>query len=105
MPGTATERRLLHDGALLRERVLLLGSPRSCFVAVASPEGPASVGAVICSPLWAEQMKNYRREVLLGRALAARGFVCARFHYRGVGHSRGDPQAIDISSMTDDAVA
>jgi pimeloyl-ACP methyl ester carboxylesterase len=50
-------------------------------------------------------MKNYRREVLLGRALAARGIACARFHYRGVGHSEGDPGALDISSMAEDAVA
>jgi pimeloyl-ACP methyl ester carboxylesterase len=50
-------------------------------------------------------MKNYRREVLLSRALAARGLLCARFHYRGVGHSRGLSAHIDISRMVDDAAA
>jgi len=84
--------------------VSFLGPSPSRFTAVTSPEKATSVGVVVCSPLWAEQMKNYRREVLLGRALAVQGFVCARFHYRGVGNSGGNPSALDVPSMTDDAL-
>jgi alpha/beta superfamily hydrolase len=46
-------------------------------------------GILICSPIGLEMMKNYRREVVLGRELAGRGFAVQRFHYRGMGHSDG----------------
>lgn len=62
-------------------------------------------GVVICSPLQAEFVRNYRREVLLGRALAARGFAVQRFHYRGFGHSDGESNDATFDSMREDALA
>jgi hypothetical protein len=67
---------------------------------------PASdpVGRVlICSPLHSEFLKNNRREVLLGRRLAAAGFAAQRFHYRGTGNSFGDASALTIETMAADA--
>jgi pimeloyl-ACP methyl ester carboxylesterase len=64
------------------------------------------LGAVlICSPLHMEFEKNYRREVLLSRALAAHGVAVQRFHYRGAGNSDGETGSATLASMRDDAVA
>jgi len=60
---------------------------------------------VLCSPLFSEFLKNNRREVLLGRRLAADGFAVQRFHYRGTGNSMGSPDALTIDSMNADAGA
>ncbi len=55
---------------------------------------------VICSPLFAEFQKNYRREILLARALASRGFASARFHYPGSGNSGGHPGEVGFATVT-----
>lgn len=60
---------------------------------------------MICSPLHAEFMTNYRREVLLARTLAARGVAVQRFHYRGSGNSYDDPGATTFGSMLEDTLA
>lgn len=62
-------------------------------------------GVVICSPFQSEFLRNYRREVLLARALAQRGFAVQRFHYRGTGNSHGDPNELTFESMRQDAVS
>jgi alpha/beta superfamily hydrolase len=70
------------------------------------PEGaPARGGVVICPPICADFVRNYRREVLLGRELAARGIAVARFHYRGTGNSDGDASELTFDGMRDDALA
>jgi alpha/beta superfamily hydrolase len=61
-------------------------------------------GVVICSPLLGEFMRNYRREVLLARRLAHRGFVVERFHYRFTGNSDGDEEHLSFESMREDAI-
>jgi hypothetical protein len=60
---------------------------------------------VICSPFQAELLKTYRREVLLARALAARGFAVQRFHYRGSGNSDGDADDGTFDAMCQDTEA
>jgi acetyl esterase/lipase len=68
------------------------------------PLGRPVGGVVICSPLQAEFVRNYRREVALGRLLAESGVAVRRFHYRGSGNSDGDPAAVTFDSMLEDAV-
>lgn len=68
------------------------------------PLGPPHNGVVVCSPLQAELVRNYRREVTLGRTLAAAGFAVQRFHYRGTGNSDGEIVDATLETMRDDAV-
>ena len=61
-----------------------------------------NAGLVICSPFFAEFPRNYRREVLLARRLAGLGVAAARFHYRGVGNSTGDPALLRLERLVED---
>jgi pimeloyl-ACP methyl ester carboxylesterase len=79
------------------------GSP--VFVVTCAPAGPARGGVTICSSILIEHMTNYRREVVLARALAAGGIASQRFHYRGAGHSGGDESTVTLDSMLEDALA
>jgi pimeloyl-ACP methyl ester carboxylesterase len=78
-----------------------LGS-EALFVAVTRPRYRATEAALICPPLHADFARNYRGEVILAEKLAAEGIVTARPHYRGLGHSSGDPASITLESMTAD---
>ena len=69
------------------------------------PPASASAGVVVCSPLYAELLRNYRREVLIGRLLASRGIAVQRFHYRGHGNSDGRVDDATFETMRDDAIA
>lgn len=69
------------------------------------PVGEPKGALVICSPIFSEFLKNNRREVMLGRRLAARGYAVQRFHYRGTGNSMGDPFALTLESMREDTIA
>ncbi len=60
---------------------------------------------VVCSPLLGEFMHNYRREVLIARRLAHRGYAALRFHYRFTGNSDGDDEDLTFASMREDALA
>lgn len=59
---------------------------------------------VICSPLYAEFIRHYRREVDIARRLATVGFAVARFHYRGHGNSADDNDDSTFVSMRDDSL-
>ncbi len=59
-------------------------------------------GVVVCSPLHMEANRTYRREHLLGWALARVGIPVQRFHYGGFGHSDGDPLAVGLDTLVDD---
>jgi alpha-beta hydrolase superfamily lysophospholipase len=77
-------------------------APERMFGGFVLPTRPA--GAVlISSSLYAEQARNYRREVILARALARRGIASFHYHYRGTGHSDGDAAALTFGSMVADA--
>lgn len=72
------------------------------FFSRVGPDGPARLRVVVCPPVGGEAARNYRREVLLSRHLAAKGVDTIRFHYRGSGHS--DPSEHDgFESMVADA--
>lgn len=83
-----------------------VSTPRGSLAACINvPEHDVVGGVVICSSLYNEFLKNYRREVLLARALAARGIAVQRLHYRGTGHSDGAPKDTTFVSMREDALA
>ena len=67
------------------------------------PAGTPRAGLVVCSPIFSEFLKNNRREVRLGRRLAAEGIAVQRFHYRGTGHSDDLPDGLTLESMGADA--
>ena len=60
-------------------------------------------GVVMCDPILAQFRAHYRIGTLTARAMAARGLVVQRFHYRGMGNSDGDISDLDLASMTQDA--
>jgi len=66
------------------------------------PDGAARAVLVVCSPVAAEFDDDYRREVLLGRRLAAEGVLVVRFHPRGTGNSDGDPADLSFTTMLRD---
>jgi hypothetical protein len=72
------------------------------FATTYEPPEAGSWGVVICPGLQADFSLNYRREVLVARALAERGFRVQRFHYRGSGNSDGDPREITAGRLADD---
>lgn len=76
---------------------------RQMFSALHRPDRAPSASALICSPLQAEQLRNYRREVLLARELARQGLAVQRFHYRGSGNSDGSPADMTFETMLEDA--
>jgi alpha/beta superfamily hydrolase len=73
------------------------------FGSFALPSGQPRACVLISSSLYAENGRNYRREVILARELAVRGIASLRYHYRGTGYSDGDPAAISFPSMCADA--
>jgi alpha-beta hydrolase superfamily lysophospholipase len=90
----------------IRESAGFLGRPNNRILGFThAPLSPARAGVVVCSPLFAELDRNYRREVLLARGLAAAGVAVQRFHYRGQGSSDGDVVDMNLTAMIDDAAA
>jgi alpha/beta superfamily hydrolase len=73
------------------------------FGAFTLPNGNARGALLMCSALYVEGGRNYRREVILARELARRGVASLRFHYRGSGYSDGDPAALTFTSLNADA--
>jgi acetyl esterase/lipase len=88
----------------VREEAAFFGGPDRLFGVTYLPADPA-VGVVICSPIHAELLRNYRREVLLARELARSGYAVQRFQYRGSGNSDGDPADETFESLCQDAEA
>lgn len=73
------------------------------FTVLHRPTEQPPIGSLtVCSSLFAEQHRDYRREVLLARMLASAGVAVARFHYRGVGNSAMAPASLD--AFTRDAL-
>jgi pimeloyl-ACP methyl ester carboxylesterase len=94
------------DAALgIREYAEFIDAPESrIFVCLHAPlQDPVGL-VVICSPIQAEFEKNYRREFLLARSLAAVGLAALRFHYRGSGNSDGEAADATLETMHADAV-
>jgi pimeloyl-ACP methyl ester carboxylesterase len=85
------------------EEVEFFGGPDLVFGCRHVPDAPPVAGVVVCSPLPYGAMSVYLPDARLGRHLARAGVVVQRFHYRGTGHSDGDPAAITLDTMADDA--
>jgi pimeloyl-ACP methyl ester carboxylesterase len=88
------------------ERVFYFGPTETKMIGwLHVPSGQARAGIVICPSTEAEMAQTRRREALLARSLACRGFAVQRFQYRGSGNSYGAPSDMTFSSMLDDAAA
>lgn len=75
------------------------------FGSLHRPQEQAHAGVVICPAIHSDFERNYRRDVLLARALSARGYAVQRFHYRGLGNSDGDISDATFDTMREDARA
>jgi Serine aminopeptidase, S33 len=88
----------------IREEVGFIGPDgERMFSCIHLPDGEVRGAVLIASPVHAEHVANYRREVLLARRIAAGGLAVLRFHYRGAGNSDGETTDLTYGSMTDDA--
>jgi alpha/beta superfamily hydrolase len=89
----------------VREEIHLAGYGESrMFMSTYRPPRPTTLGVVICPAFQSEFTRNYRREVLLARSLAGRGFAVCRFHYWGSGNSQGEIEDMTLDTMVQDAV-
>jgi len=74
--GLADAGRRIYVGTGTLEEVGFLGPPGQRVVASTHlPAGEAIGGLVICSPLYAEFLHNYRKEVIFARSLADAGLA------------------------------
>lgn len=96
---------LVHDDGTTVEAGFFGDAGHTLFGVTTMPARPNGRGVVICSPILNDQLKNNRREVLLSRELARRGFAVQRFHYAGTGSSEGDLEEMTLDTMTVDAEA
>lgn len=85
----------------VREEAAFFGGPQRLFGVTYRPADP-TVGVVICSPIHAELLRNYHREVMLARSLARAGYAVQRFQYRGSGNSDGEPADETFDSLRED---
>jgi alpha/beta superfamily hydrolase len=89
----------------VREEVAFFGPDgRRAFSCTHLPVTKPIGGLLICSPLHAEFLHNYRKEVLLARSLATSGLAVQRFHYRGSGNSDGGAENVTFESMLGDTL-
>jgi hypothetical protein len=81
------------------------GPGERVFAATSRPAGPATGSAVLCPSLFVEHVAGYRQDVCLAARLAEEGVVARRLHYRGTGHSEGEPEALTFDRILTDALA
>lgn len=103
-PTVSPARAAYTDAAGITHHVEFIGSNGHRIFAARTSPRDSSAAVLLCSPILAEFPKNYRREVLLARALAAAGVTAQRFHYRGAGHSDGDSSVLTLATMKEDAL-
>ena len=88
----------------ITETASFLGeSGRRMLSIVHRPAGRATAGVLVCPSLYNDALRNYRREVILARELAGRGFAVQRFHYRCTGNSDGESLDLTYEGLCDDA--
>jgi alpha/beta superfamily hydrolase len=102
VPARGAER---DDTRAVHEEVEFFGGPDLIFGCRHVPRQPSLAGVVVCSPLPYHAGATYLADARLGRRLARSGVVVQRFHYRGTGHSDGDPAALTLEAMATDARA
>lgn len=87
------------------DRVEFIGAGERILVGTHLPPAQPTAGVLLCSSLNHDLVRNYRREVLLARALAEAGYAVQRFQHRGTGNSDGDATEISRASLLEDAHA
>jgi len=97
-------RAVRHDPATgVRDEVELHDTGHGLMqIGFAAPVADPCGSVLLCSSIGNDFLRAYRREVLLGRTLAAAGWLVGRFHYRGTGNSDGETAAIDLDSLVAD---
>ena len=95
--------RVVDDGRVVEEALFFGSADAPIFGVMHRPPAEAIGGVLICSPTHAELLRNYRREVLLGRELARNGIAVQRFQYAGSGHSADPSSSQTFEHMLDDA--
>jgi pimeloyl-ACP methyl ester carboxylesterase len=88
-----------------RERIAFV--PRDAdsqlFTCLHEPAQAPIGAALMCSSVLADFVSNYQREVHLARRLAGAGVMTLRFHPSGMGDSDGDPAAVTLQTLHEDA--
>jgi hypothetical protein len=64
----------------------------------------ARAAVVICPATSGDAEVNQHREARVALGLARAGVTVQRFHYRGTGHSAGDPTLISFASLVEDTL-
>lgn len=95
---------IVREQGLRCEAAFLDTSRGRIFSVTHAGPGDASAAVIICPPVYAEAMRNQRRELILGWELSDAGLVAARFQYLGSGHSDGEPEELTFDGMVEDAV-
>lgn len=85
------------------ERTGFFESPTGVLAAVTHAPVGATAGLLICPSLFTEALRNYRREVVLARWVAATGIAAQRFHYRGTGNSSDPDGGMTFAGLRADA--
>jgi len=93
------------DTGLSEELGYFAGESVPLYGVVHLPAAPGSLGVVVAPPFLMEFQRNYRREVLLGKALALAGIPTLRFSYRGQGHSAGGADELGFDAAVRDTVS
>lgn len=94
------------DGRVRETAAFLDLTDRRLFTVTTAPaDGAPCASVLVMSPIGGDHETNYRREVLLARALAHHGVLTARFHYAGTANSTGDAAGLTLDSMLADARA
>lgn len=84
----------------IKEEVAFFGDRAPYLFGTAHlPAGEAKAAVIVCGSVHAELIKAYRKEVLLGRRLAASGIAVQRYHYRGAGNSEGHGDELNLDAM------
>ncbi len=90
----------------MEEPLFFASAACDLFGVLHAPEGIArGLGLAFCPPFAEEHKQGYRVFVELARKLAARGFPCLRFDYRGTGDSQGPFTDFTLAGAIDDIAA
>ncbi len=95
-----------HDQRGFQEYAEFFETAGATLFGIAHVPTEAIFGSVVIVPsVYAEAMKNYRREVLLARSLAGTGIAVQRFHYRGTGNSHGTSDQLTFETLVQDVLS
>jgi alpha/beta superfamily hydrolase len=102
---TAPAAMRVDERAGTRDEVRFVGGASDRLITMISrPPAFTAGGVIVCSGIGNDFLRSYRREVLLSRTLAAKGWATLRFHYRGTGNSEGAAADCCFESMTTDTL-